>query len=209
MMAAFRDTTALQFGSTMSGALGADQRKIPSLSKWHRCDAFREASDADSDGEKVDHILLKFFSLRAGLPYTLATLNLAKKCEFAPQRLESIDISRIVDSYLKLIHTEDEVAARKAVAQIMQVGALDLEVDLSNVTDEIIRNIKEKRPQEEIRKFIMQEAQTRADRAVERLIDEKGSVKPLTRPISDYYLIPVVFIILTGLTLILVYSRNN
>ena len=192
--------------------------RISDLSRWHRCDAFRETSDAETDADKVDQILLRFFSLRVGLPYTMAVLQLAKKCQFARQRLEYVDSGRtIVESYLKFIQAADEVRVKWHLSQLMQVEALKLKEDMSKIIDEIARLIKAKASHEEIVKYVLQEAKIRADSAVERLLKEKGPVTPLT-PVevkqsvdTTSNLIPSVLIILSGLGLILGYafSRNN
>ena len=162
-------------------------QRIPPLSQWRRCDAFREASNLPTDQEKLTYII-KESIYYAGLLYTLAVLELAEQCQFAQGTFASDEfLEKSIKNVLESFDYRDERYSNARLQPYLRVDLLyknylyqAKKEDISLFIDEIKGQMGQKKPMGETIAYILREGRARATQAVELLIGQKGAVIPLT-----------------------------
>ena len=183
-------STIATSGASASAEVSAflpEEGKIPDLSQWRRCDAFREASNEKTDSGKLRHILQASYSV-AGLPYAMAVRQMAELCPFPRESTEFFDefIKQTLEPELPNIRESFRKHGKKSVAALIPQDGLGPPEDMSDAVGEIFRIIiSEDMDENEKIASIIKVAKARADRAIKSLNLDENPVTPLTEPISS------------------------
>ena len=160
-----------------------EMERVPDLSHWRRCDAFREASNEETDIGKLRHILQASYTV-AGLPYAMAVRQLAEQCGFPRESTEFFDeyIKQTLETTFPNIRESFAKSGKEILAKLIQQDGLGPREDMSvAIIREIMRqNVEEKEKIASIIKLVKE----RADRAIESLNLDESPLTPLTEQVS-------------------------